>query len=96
MDMSENELKKMGQRYGLPAGGLKSQAEEIDPDQERFLENMNGTPIGSLLKIIASLPEVRYEKVASIRRELDDGRYNIGDSLDEAIDRVLEELIADG
>jgi hypothetical protein len=96
MDMSENELKKMGQRYGLPAGGVNREAEEVDPDQERFLENMNATPIGSLLKIIASLPEVRYEKIASIRRELDDGRYNIGDSLDEAIDRVLEELIADG
>ena len=96
MDMSENELGEIGQRYGLPAGGVNGKAEEIDPDQERFLENMNATPIGSLLKIIASLPEVRYEKVAGIRRELDDGRYNIGDSLDEAIDRVLEELIADG
>ena len=36
------------------------------------------------------------EQEEIIRRELDDGRYNIGDSLDEAIDRVLEELIADG
>ena len=94
--MSEKELKEIGNRYGLPAGGLsRGRDEEIDPDRERFLENMNSTPIGSLLKIIASLPEVRYEKVASIRRQLDGGRYNIGDSLDEAIDRVLEELIVD-
>ena len=94
--MSEKELKEIGNRYGLPAGGTsRLRDEEVDPDRERFLENMNSTPIGSLLRIIASLPEVRYEKVASIRRQLDDGRYNIGDSLDEAIDRVLEELIVD-
>jgi len=94
--MSEKELKEIGNRYGLPAGSAsRIRKEEIDPEQERFLENINSTPIGSLLKIIASLPEVRYEKIATIRRQLNDGRYNIGDSLDEAIDRVLEELIVD-
>jgi hypothetical protein len=60
---------------------------------EQILDNVNNTPIGQVLKRIASLPEVRQEKVLGIRRQLTDGDYDLNRRLDAAMDRVLEELI---
>ncbi len=69
---------------------------ELTADQdlvmERILENLNSTPIGQVLKKIASLPQVRQEKVLDLRQQLTEGRYNLGQRLDIALDRVLEEL----
>ena len=71
--------------------------DELNPEQdllaEQILENVNCTPIGQLLKKIASLPEVRKEKVLRIRRQLSRGRYDLNGHLDVALDKVLEELI---
>jgi hypothetical protein len=60
---------------------------------EQILDNVNNTPIGQVLKRIASLPEVRQEKVLGIRRQLTDGDYDLNRRLDAAMDKVLEELI---
>lgn len=71
--------------------------DELNPEQdllaEQILENVNCTPIGQLLKKIASLPEVRKEKVLRIRCQLNQGRYDLNGHLDVALDKVLEELI---
>jgi hypothetical protein len=56
-------------------------------------ENINSTPIGRLLKIVASLPEIRQEKVTDIRRQIDCGQYNLIGNLDEALDKIIEELL---
>lgn len=61
---------------------------------EQILENINTTPIGQVLKKIASLPEVRREKVLDIRRQLTEGKYNLNERLDVALDRVLDDLTA--
>lgn len=61
---------------------------------EQILENINSTPIGQVLKKIASLPEIRREKVMSLRREITEGRYDLAERLDVALDRVLEDLTA--
>ena len=61
---------------------------------EQILENINTTPIGQVLKAIASLPEVRREKVLKVRRQLTEGKYDLNERLDVALDRVLEELTA--
>jgi len=70
--------------------------ENLIPDEdlimEQILENINTTPIGQVLKKIASLPEVRREKVLDIRRQLTEGKYNLNERLDIALDRVLDEL----
>lgn len=72
-------------------------SDELNPEQdllaEQILENVNCTPIGQLLKKIASLPEVRQEKVLKIRRQLNRGQYDLNGHLDVALDKVLEELI---
>ena len=60
--------------------------------EELIAENQD-SPIGRLLEAIGSLPEVRQEKVDQVRSQIDRGEYNIGDNLDVALDRVIEEII---
>lgn len=68
----------------------------IAPDEdimmEQILENIHMTPIGQLLKKIASLPEVRQEKILDVRQQLTEGKYDLNERLDVAIDKVLEHL----
>ena len=59
---------------------------------EEILENMNSTPLGQILKKIASMPEVRQKKVLQIRQQICSGQYNINDHLDSVLERVLEEI----
>jgi predicted XRE-type DNA-binding protein len=65
---------------------------EQDMLMEQILENINTTPIGQVLKKIATLPEVRKEKVLDVRRQLSNGKYRLNERLDIALDRVLEDL----
>ena len=67
-------------------------AVEEDLLMEQILENINTTPVGQVLKRIASLPEVRKEKILDVRRQISKGRYKINERLDAALDRVLEDL----
>ncbi len=69
---------------------------EIDPTAAEVLDNIHSTPLGRLLRMIGSLPEIRQEKVCDVRRQIDYGQYDISENLDVALDRVLEEFIADG
>jgi len=72
--------------------------EILTPDQdlimEQILKNINTTPIGQVLKKIASLPEVRQGKVLDVRRQLTEGKYDLNERLDVALDKVLEDLTA--
>jgi len=70
----------------------KNLAADEDLLMEQILENINTTPIGQVLKKIASLPEVRKEKILDVRRQLTEGKYNLNERLDIALDRVLEDL----
>jgi hypothetical protein len=65
---------------------------EQDLLMEQILENINTTPIGQVLKKIASLPEVRKEKVLDVRQQLSKGKYRLNERLDIALDKVLEDL----
>ncbi|TKJ38770.1 MAG: hypothetical protein CEE38_03445 [Planctomycetes bacterium B3_Pla] len=69
-------------------------AADKDLIMEQILENINTTPIGQVLKMIASLPEVRKEKVLDVRRQLTEGRYDLNERLDVAVDKFLEQLTA--
>jgi hypothetical protein len=82
----------------LNAGKFDAQVTEqlsasADMLAEELLNNMNTTPIGRLLKQIAMMPEVRQEKVTSVRGQITRGEYDLNARLDAAVDRVLEELI---
>jgi hypothetical protein len=68
---------------------------EIEQQATELMDTINATPLGRLLSIISSLPEIRHEKVCDIRGRLDRGEYELNTNLDVAMDRVLEEFIAD-
>jgi hypothetical protein len=61
---------------------------------EQILDNMNSTPIGQVLKTIASLPDNRRQKVLRVRKELTEGRYDFNEHLDVALEKVLDDLDA--
>ncbi len=66
--------------------------QEVDDLMESILENINSTPIGRVLKRIACLPEISRGKVLSVRRQITEGTYDVSDRLDDALDRVIEDL----
>jgi hypothetical protein len=70
----------------------ESLAADDDLIMEQILENITTTPIGQVLRKIASLPEVRQEKVLDVRRQLTEGKYDLNERLDVALDRFLEHL----
>ena len=82
--------------------GQNRQVDAVDdnlaPDKdfimEQILENLNTTPIGKVLKKIASLPDGRKEKVLDVRQQLTEGKYEFNEYLDVALDKVLEDLTA--
>lgn len=51
------------------------------------------SPIGHLLNNIATLPEIREDKVMQLRESIKNGTYDFDQHIDAAVDRVLEELI---
>lgn len=74
--------------------GSEGLAPNTDLMMEQILANIHTTPIGQVLRKIASLPEVRQEKILNVRRQLTEGRYDLNEHLDQAIERVLENLSA--
>ena len=69
-----------------------SLAPDKDLVMEQILENLNTTPIGQVLKRIASLPENRKEKILNVRRQITEGNYELNEHLDIALEKVLGEL----
>jgi hypothetical protein len=67
-------------------------AADDDLLMEQILQNMNSTPIGQVLKKIASLPDVSRQKVLRVRRQLTEGRYDLNERLDLALEKVLDDL----
>ncbi len=67
----------------------------FDPVDAEPFESDSTTPLGQLLKLISSLPEIRHEKVHCVKRQINHGEYDMGNNLDAALDKVLEEFLAD-
>ena len=86
-------------RFNLePASGelAESVSDDLIADDdllmEQILDNMNSTPLGQVLKKIAVMPEVRKQKVLNVRQQLTEGRYNLTERLDLALEKVLDDL----
>ena len=69
--------------------------EDVDTLTEKLLDSMRSNPLNRLLSVIAALPEVRMEKVQHARMQLDQPEECWDTKIDLALDRVLEELIAE-
>ena len=91
--MSDSDCMKNTSRENMDK--LLSEKLQLNEDllAEQILNNVKCTPIGQLLKKIASMPEIRKEKVTGVRRKLTQGSYDINQRLDLVLDKVLEELI---
>jgi len=70
----------------------QNQPGEGDIFIEDIVENINKTPIGEVLGRIAEMPEVRKEKVLDVRQQLGTGEYDVTCRLDEALERILQDL----
>ena len=90
-DLGSDEFAKDAEQWVNPLGADLSHDKDLI--MEKILDNINHTPLGQVLKRIASLPEVRQQKVLRLRRQITAGRYELTDRLDEVLDRVLEDLI---
>jgi hypothetical protein len=88
---AKSRFKNENHQVDLPMEGLTA---EEDLVMEQILNNINTTPIGQVLRKIASLPEIRREKVLDVRRQLTEGKYDLDERLDIALDKVLEYLTA--
>ncbi|MGA2916577.1 MAG: flagellar biosynthesis anti-sigma factor FlgM [Sedimentisphaerales bacterium] len=64
-----------------------------DCKTEELLQAGAKTPLGQLLGKIAQLPEVRFEKVLNLRRQICRGNYQLDEKLEAATDKIIEELL---
>ncbi len=62
-----------------------SRSNEVSGDRVEISERAR------LLGQIASMPDIREEKVQEIRQQLADGSYDLEGKLSEALDRLLQE-----
>ena len=91
-EFDSNSRFENGNHHVDPAG--ESLAPDSDLVMEQILDNINTTPIGQVLRKIASLPEIRREKILDVRRQITEGKYDLNERLDVALDKVLEYLTA--
>lgn len=68
---------------------------ESDFMADSLLDHIYENPLGKLLQIISTLPEVRLEKVDHARRMIAQSEDELDCRMDIALDRVLEELITE-
>lgn len=73
-------------------GQTSEPALQDDLLMEEILCNLNNTPLGQVLKKLASLPEIRQDKVIGLRRQLTRGEYLLDRRIDDVVEKVLEEL----
>ena len=58
--------------------------DQFDPYEDDQFGTTSKTPLGQLLRLIGSLPEIRHEKVEHVRHQIDHGEYDINTNLDAA------------
>ena len=68
---------------------------ESDFSSDQPFDGAESNPLGHLLKIIADLPEMRPEKIEMARRHIAKPDDMIDAQMDQALDKVLEELISE-
>lgn len=71
---------------------VNEKSSDDDLLMEEILTNINTTPIGKVLKRIATLPECRQEKVLDVRQQLTKGDYDLNERLDIVLEKVLSDI----
>lgn len=78
-----------------PEDGIDLSFLEEDNDMlfDKLFDSIRSSPLGKLLSVMSTLPEVRTEKVEHARRQINQPEECWDMRMDMALDRVLEELI---
>ena len=60
-----------------------------------LMDHIYANPLGKLLQIISTLPEVRHEKVDYARSLIEQPEEELECRMDLALDKILEELVTE-
>lgn len=69
---------------------------QSDFSPEQLLRHMETNPLGQLLKLIATLPDVRYDKIEHARQQMTMSDEALDERVNLALDRMFEELTTEG
>jgi hypothetical protein len=69
---------------------------QSDFSPAQLLRHMETNPLGQLLKLIATLPDVRYDKIERARQQLVLSDEALDERVNLALDRMFEELTTEG
>jgi hypothetical protein len=78
-----------------PVGGPHAQRPAAAPPRAEPLDQRDELQIsteGNFVAQARDLPEVRLERVQSLRAEIASGKYETAEKLDAALDRLLDEI----
>jgi len=95
MNTSNHEVGEQTVRHYAVGQFQRQLLNQCEPAPDDQFEGDSATPLGQLLKLISSLPEIRHDKVDSVRQQINRGQYDLGSNLDAALDKVLEEFLCD-
>ena len=96
MDITEVKKKEKENLKAQKIEEFSREPVDVAQIEKELFGDVNSTPLGQLLAMIGSLPDIRQEKVFSVRDKIDTEEYDVDKNLETAIDKVLEELLQDG
>jgi hypothetical protein len=91
--MEQIKIRKQNRQLLSACKRIEKLSSTDDLRTEELLQAGAKTPLGQLLEKVAKLPEVRLEKIFTVRRQICLGKYQLDEKLDATIDKLLEELI---
>jgi negative regulator of flagellin synthesis FlgM len=72
--------------------GTKGVQPSATTEAPREADQLDISPQADLVSRIRDLPDIRADRVASIRAEIESGSYDTDAKLDVALDRLLDEI----
>jgi flagellar biosynthesis anti-sigma factor FlgM len=80
---------------GVPAAGAPAETEPPAPAAEDKVEITAGRELGEVKKALNAIPDVRLEKVETIRESVEDGTYYVESEkiAKRVVDEALEEAV---
>jgi len=75
---------------GQSSGGGAEKAKPKPPVANKG-DQVEISPKARLMSLLASMPEIRTEKVQEIKQALDNGTYDLEGKLPEALDKFLDD-----
>ncbi len=93
--MEQMKIRKQSKQMPSLCKRIEKLSSTDDLRTEELLQAGAETPLGQLLEKVAKLPEVRLEKISTVRRQICLGKYQLDEKLDATIDKLLEELIVE-